>query len=410
MKKINIKLSRCPNGTRRNKLTKICESKQIKPNKPVTQNKQSKPNKPDAQNIKRIRCPNGTRRNKLTKICEPKNKTIKNKSYIPTLNNKLITLLNTNGKTPNIYKELFGCNSEIQLSHLNYEKLKDVLIKNKNDKCISAFSKEGQNILLNNLKLLNKINCKNIIVPKQELTNCWFNTFIMSFFVSDKGRRFFRYFREFMIRGRTMDNKLIKPKQLRMAFMLLNIAIDSIYNHDNNNIDLKLALNTNTIIKHIYNSLKKKYQYPNIKNISQYGNPLSYYNDIMSYISARNIIKIEYVGINDLEHTVFSNNYIPQLIILSQYDKDVRKNLNNIITKNGIKYKLDSIIIRNISKCHFISCFTCNNEKYIYDGASEKKLFNIDWIKLLNSNTKWSVNKSLYNFFNCYAIYFYYRL
>jgi hypothetical protein len=48
-------MKRCPNGTRRNKKTGICEEKQN-------------------NNNKNKRCPNGTRRNKKTGICEPNNK------------------------------------------------------------------------------------------------------------------------------------------------------------------------------------------------------------------------------------------------------------------------------------------------------------------------------------------------
>jgi hypothetical protein len=54
----NIK--RCPNGTRKNKITKLCEKTTIE--NPYKNN--STPNKK--------RCPNGTRKNKITKICETK--------------------------------------------------------------------------------------------------------------------------------------------------------------------------------------------------------------------------------------------------------------------------------------------------------------------------------------------------
>ena len=45
------------------------------------------------------------------------------------------------------------------------------------------------------LKLLLKknVNAENIIGPKQIKSNCWFNTFLMVFFVSDKGRKFHRF-------------------------------------------------------------------------------------------------------------------------------------------------------------------------------------------------------------------------
>jgi len=53
-----INKKRCPNGTRRNKKTGICEAKK------KTEN----------------RCPNGTRRNKKTGICEAKKKIKENLS------------------------------------------------------------------------------------------------------------------------------------------------------------------------------------------------------------------------------------------------------------------------------------------------------------------------------------------
>ena len=54
------------------------------------------------------------------------------------------------------------------------------------------------------LKLLlqTKINPENIIGPKQYKSNCWFNVFLMIFFVSDKGRKFHRFFRKAMIEGK----------------------------------------------------------------------------------------------------------------------------------------------------------------------------------------------------------------
>lgn len=51
---------RCPNGTRRNVKTGLCES--LVKNNAVVNIKQ----------VKKTRCPNGTRRNKKTGLCEPK--------------------------------------------------------------------------------------------------------------------------------------------------------------------------------------------------------------------------------------------------------------------------------------------------------------------------------------------------
>ena len=56
--------------------------------------------------------------------------------------------------------------------------------------------------MLKNLNVkAKKINYDLILAPKQALSNCWFNVFFMTFFISDKGRKFFRYLRKSMITG-----------------------------------------------------------------------------------------------------------------------------------------------------------------------------------------------------------------
>jgi hypothetical protein len=84
--KQNVKLGRCPNGTRRNPKTLLCEPKlKVNSKSSSSENKKKvirvlpvkkdiKPkSKPIAkQNVKLGRCPNGTRRNPKTLLCEPK--------------------------------------------------------------------------------------------------------------------------------------------------------------------------------------------------------------------------------------------------------------------------------------------------------------------------------------------------
>ena len=61
-KKQTTKSKRCPNGTRKNKLTGNCEA--------ILTNSVKKENKPLKQKTKSKRCPNGTRKNKITGLCE----------------------------------------------------------------------------------------------------------------------------------------------------------------------------------------------------------------------------------------------------------------------------------------------------------------------------------------------------
>jgi hypothetical protein len=61
-KKQTTKSKRCPNGTRKNKITGNCE--------PIITNSYKKENKPLKQKTKSKRCPNGTRKNKISGLCE----------------------------------------------------------------------------------------------------------------------------------------------------------------------------------------------------------------------------------------------------------------------------------------------------------------------------------------------------
>jgi hypothetical protein len=65
-KKQTTKSKRCPNGTRKNKVTGNCEV--------IITNSVKKENKPLKQKTKSKRCPNGTRKNKITGLCEKTNK------------------------------------------------------------------------------------------------------------------------------------------------------------------------------------------------------------------------------------------------------------------------------------------------------------------------------------------------
>lgn len=65
-KKQATNLKRCPNGTRKNKITGLCE--------PIITTSIKKENKPLKQKTKVKRCPNGTRKNKKSGLCEKYNK------------------------------------------------------------------------------------------------------------------------------------------------------------------------------------------------------------------------------------------------------------------------------------------------------------------------------------------------
>jgi hypothetical protein len=136
----------------------------------------------------------------------------------------------------------------------------------------------------------------------------------------------------------------------------------------------------------------------------------------MHYLDLNNIIKFLNVSYSDLiaKNNIITLHNTPHLLIITQKDIDKRQYLNNNITLDNIKYKLDSVVIRNINKHHFICCFHCDGTEIIYDGASNIKLNKTKWSNLLNKNINWSLKydntRIYYNFYKCYAIYFYYRI
>ena len=81
---------------------------------------------------------------------------------------------------------------------------------NNEDKCLNYNDKYVIKYLLQNLKSSKHLNVEEFIYPKQLMANCWFNTLYMIFFISDKGRKFFKFFRQFMITGKTISLKKCK--------------------------------------------------------------------------------------------------------------------------------------------------------------------------------------------------------
>ena len=47
----------------------------------------------------------------------------------------------------------------------------------------------------------------------------------VTFFFSDKGRKFFRFFRELMIKGIKVDGTKIEDKKMRELFFIFNLLI-----------------------------------------------------------------------------------------------------------------------------------------------------------------------------------------
>jgi hypothetical protein len=106
-----------------------------------------------------------------------------NASYSPTINRELVTLKSIPRE------ELGDCN--IELAFQLKEPLKIKIPKS--SKCVEYNSIDAKKFLLQNLRADKHIIPKNVVPPIQMQSNCWFNAMFVTFFVSDKGRKFFHF-------------------------------------------------------------------------------------------------------------------------------------------------------------------------------------------------------------------------
>jgi hypothetical protein len=336
-------------------------------------------------------------------------------SYAPTINQELVTLKSIPRK------ELIDCNIEAAF------KLKEPLqigvpgvVFGK--KCYNYYTKEAQAFMLRNLAADKHINPNKVIPPIQSHSNCWFNAMFVTFFVSDKGRKFFHFLRQLMIEGKQQDGSVI-PEKLRDAFALLNFGVDACLTGN----EFAYKLNTNSIIHQIYKSMPQSYiqKYPYIVDIDEAGNPLLYYISIINYLnnSSIQILFIRDANKNwkdNVVKTVPKMGHLPHIIVLEVYD-EVASEFNKkpiSFTVNEGKYEIDSAVVRDISKQHFCATLTCEGKEMGYDGMSFHRLVSLDWKQRLNTNINWQFEGTKdydgtpleWNFMKSYQLLMYYRI
>jgi hypothetical protein len=373
-----------------------------------------------------------------TKIKTNRSIKLNSRSFSPLLNNKLLihSLKTLKPKTLQL------CNSLLNLQ----------IVKNNKKTCKSYNNSSVKELLLYNLKSSKHLDVSRFIPPVQLSANCWFNTMFVTFFFSDKGRKFFRFFRELMITGKKVDNSPI-PSDLAKLFFILNLFIEASYNQNTKskvlfNILNKLTnkLNTNFFIYHIYQIINNKpnalnhnillendNKLYNIPNIDDAGNPVAYYESILKYLNYNTLqimkrqFQIKSNNVYEVIKQQFYNNQfsnIFDIIILEDFQTNSHYETSYKLVdykNNTYNFVLDSIILTNKdyfkpnSNSHFVSVLTCNNEEYKYDGSSYSKFEKFKWKKLINTNKDWNFRENpkyepeLYNFTKGYKIMFYYR-
>jgi hypothetical protein len=330
------------------------------------------------------------------------------KTYSPSVNEKL------NLMSEGTVHNMFGCQ---EMDELMNDGMPTVKV---NDICVHYIQKEAQELLLSNLEASRKVRCSKIITPRQAQTNCWFNTMFVMFFVSDKGRKFFKYFRAMMIMG--VKGELIKSRgtieeidslrekatskdvlsrELHKSLFLLNLAIEACLTGN----EYAYALNTNDLILEIHTAIANspggaKYV-GDVFKPGQLGNPFTYYSAIMSFLSDGTIRILDlYLDRND------DNTYVERVKddIASSLNKPPHIVMVTVIRGNntghlvhpkmysvkGLQYSLDAALVLSDDRMHWTCLLTCNEQGYAYDGGSFTRLIPFDWIKnALNTSNEY---------------------
>lgn len=312
------------------------------------------------------------------------------KTYSPSVNEKLALM--SDGTMHN----MFGCQEMDELMNDGTPMVKV------NDTCVHYIQEEAREVLLSNLEASRMVHCSKIITPRQAQTNCWFNTMFVMFFVSDKGRKFFKYFRAMMIMGLKGDliknrdsvqqlthlknKKDVLSRDLHKSFFLLNLAIEACLTGN----EYAYSLNTNDLILEIHaaiaNSPGGSRHIRDIFKPGQHGNPFGYYFAIMSFLSdgTIRILEIEYDSVDNVKNQIAASiSQPPHIVLVTIENQEKDGNFEHPKTYNvkGVQYSLDAALIVSDDELHWTCLLTCNEKGYAYDGGSFTRLIPFDWMK-----------------------------
>ena len=337
-------------------------------------------------------------------------------SYSPTVNKELVMLQSISRE------KVLDCNNEKAFELKEPLKI-GIPGKIFGKECVPYYDLNAVKFLLKNLSANKHVKIDKIVPPIQSQSNCWFNTMFVTLFVSDKGRKFFHFFRQLMIEGVQSNGEAI-PLKLRNGFALLNYAIDSCLTGNK----YAYILDTNAIIRNIYENIPESYKkkMPYITNVDEAGNPVRYYGSLIHYLNNKSIQLTFIQNTNEKWKEKVLNEiqkHIPHMIILEFYDETNKttlapQNKPKSFFVKGVKYMLDSCVIRDTTKQHFSATLTCDNKEMAYDGMSFHRLVPLEWKKYINSDFSWGFEGSndsdgtslKWNFTNGYQMLIYYRV
>ena len=448
------------------KIKKLTKKLKIKKKKPTP--KKSTPKTKSTQKKCKKRCPHGSRCNNKTgrckktkqgnkrqkktkKVTSAKKKATVIQNTTPSLNKEIKLMTNPSVKTTE--KQLGQYSPSINRAIMSLRQLsphpdifdctknREIKVQTKSGaKCVGWKTKKAQQTMLDNLLSKKKIVASHIIAPKQSLSNCWFNAFFMTFFISDLGRKFNRSLRESMITGNIIRRN--KPstriaKELQWPFFLLNKYIEASLRGTDDPTRFAELMDTNVLIRQIYNATKKlghkgaaKFA---IAKTRQPSNPLTFYTAIMNYLyqaGENPIWKREFRDEKwhsyikkSLEQAANQEGEVPHIVYMKYGDHFARNHDRSPPSftikykykgKTTVaKYKLDSAILRDINQVHFSAYLTINGKEYGFDGESFSRIEPFQWKKKLYQDTQWRFadqHNTYFNFEKGYQILIYYRV
>tara|TARA_B100001057_G_scaffold484234_1_gene562060 strand:- start:2898 stop:4202 length:1305 start_codon:yes stop_codon:yes gene_type:complete len=381
-------------------------------------------------NDKTGRCINPPKTKKKKKTKKIKNKTLKlvlknKKSFSPEINQRLKMM---EPLTPE--KDIFDT---LECGEFKIP----VKTKSGTRKCYNWNSKKVKDVLLKNLNTT-RIVPENIVAPKQVNSNCWFNSFFMAFFISDKGRKFFRHFRKLMIEGKTFSGKKIPAKAAKPLWLLNRYINASIIGREDPSV-FALNMDTNNIIRGLYPHLKKTKTNKDIRKLGlrkgnavktkKAGNPVDYYLRILHFLGESNlkIVNLNFSTLNMAKNALINyierNNPAPEVVWIHQHkEKNQKQTFKKSFKVKNITYVMDSVVLISTNEAHFSAYITLNKKDYMFDGERYKDfgkeipfnntLTEFKWKSKLLKKTKWKpepTHEEEFTFNEKYRIYFYYR-
>ena len=353
---------------------------------------------------------------------------VKSGSFSPTVNRKLISLKN------GAVNPLFACGAAnaFAVPIGTTTRLQVGVLTKTGHRCVGYTTQAARDAMISTLKANKPLVCSELIMPVQDQTNCWFNTWFAAFFVSDKGRKFFRYLRQYMISGKTLDGQPIQPKSLANTLRLLNLCIEATYNNSGL-AEPALVINTNSVIQSLHTSIEaftavKRGARKGLPARGSTGNPFNFYNTLASYLSG-DIVKIGRAWkLSSVDHgdgriTRVKGVGDMDVVVLRTFDKLNESREGGILSSrfdaplafktsdSRYNFVIDSVIVRDVRGKHFVSLLTCNGSQMGYDGAGLTSLKPFVWKALISSKRRWKLPGSpvTCSFAESYCEYIYYK-